>query len=154
MRITLISLGKFKKNSVHRALFEEYADRLQWMFDLKELAVKSPSANVSTRQEQEAALIMEALPTESIVFALDERGGDISSSTFSKLLEKHINAGNSHVTFIIGGADGLHESVREKAKHLMAFGKTTWPHMMVRGMLAEQLYRAQQTLKGHPYHKE
>lgn len=154
MHITLISIGKIKKTSVHKSLFDEYEKRLQWSFDLKELSVKNPSSKTVQRQEQEACLIMDSIPNDSIIFALDERGGDINSTAFAKLLEKHISMGRSHFTFIIGGADGLHENVRQKANHLMAFGKATWPHMMVRGMLMEQLYRAQQNLKGHPYHKE
>lgn len=154
MRVTLISIGKARKKSVLSALFEEYASRLQWSLDMKELVVKSPSRNSATRQEQEARLILDAVPENSIVFALDERGGDISSQSFATLLDKHAQSGNTHFCFIIGGADGLHESVRTQARHLLAYGKATWPHMMVRGMLAEQIYRAQQTLKGHPYHKD
>lgn len=154
MRVTLISIGKARKKSVLSALFEEYASRLQWSLDIKELVAKSPSGNSAIRQEQEAKLILDAVPENSIVFALDERGGDISSQSFATLLDKHAQSGNAHFCFITGGADGLHESVRTQARHLLAFGKATWPHMMVRGMLAEQLYRAQQTLKGHPYHKD
>ncbi|MBB6254707.1 rRNA large subunit m3Psi methyltransferase RlmH [Nitrospirillum iridis] len=85
--------------------------------------------------------------------ALDERGKALPSEAFARQVGAWRDGGVADLAFVIGGADGLAEEVRRRASLLIAFGPMTWPHMMVRGMLAEQLYRAQQILAGHPYHR-
>lgn len=96
----------------------------------------------------------DAFPTEGFIVALDERGKSIASVEFSRLLAKWRDAGETRVTFIIGGSDGLPENVKKNARMTLAFGTQTWPHLLVRPMLAEQIYRAITILSGHPYHRE
>ena len=89
-----------------------------------------------------------------LIVALDERGETLSSPEFAiKISGWQNQAPGNEITFLIGGADGFDNEVRKKAKFLMSFGKQTWPHMLVRVMLLEQIYRAQQITAGHPYHR-
>jgi 23S rRNA (pseudouridine1915-N3)-methyltransferase len=85
--------------------------------------------------------------------ALDERGKALPSEAFAAKIGDWRDRGAGDLAFLIGGADGHGDAVRARADFLLAFGPMTWPHMLVRGMLAEQLYRAQQILAGHPYHR-
>lgn len=101
----------------------------------------------------EATLLKAAIPRGATVVALDERGRAEASSAFAARLGRWRDDGVSDLAFVIGGADGLAASLREEASHLVAFGPMTWPHMLVRVMLAEQLYRAVSILAGHPYHR-
>jgi len=87
------------------------------------------------------------------VVVLDERGRNLSSEEFARVLGRWRDEGVREVRFLIGAADGHDETAREDADLLMAFGNATWPHLMVRAMLAEQLYRATSILAGHPYHR-
>ncbi|WP_225205715.1 23S rRNA (pseudouridine(1915)-N(3))-methyltransferase RlmH [Novosphingobium huizhouense] len=86
--------------------------------------------------------------------ALDERGRQLSSSEFARILERWRDDGVREARFLIGAADGHDEALREKADLLIAFGACTWPHMLARAMLAEQLFRATSIIAGHPYHRE
>jgi len=85
---------------------------------------------------------------------MDERGQTIKSVAFAEIFQKQMDIGHTHFQFIIGGADGLTQEVRERSNLLLSFGAQTWPHMLARIMLLEQIYRAQQILDGHPYHRE
>ena len=85
--------------------------------------------------------------------ALDERGEALDSVGFAERLKRWRDAGVRDVAFLIGGADGHGAAVRARAEMLLSLGPMTWPHLMVRGMLAEQLYRASTILAGHPYHR-
>ena len=87
------------------------------------------------------------------IVALDERGRTETSDAFARRLAHWRDDGVRTVGFVIGGADGLDETVRKKADFVLSFGALTWPHMLVRAMLAEQIYRAQSILAGHPYHR-
>ena len=84
---------------------------------------------------------------------LDERGKDLSSADFAELLGRWRDDGVREARFLIGAADGHEDAHRREADLLLAFGKATWPHLMARAMLAEQLYRATSILAGHPYHR-
>lgn len=88
------------------------------------------------------------------IVALDERGRDLPSTDLAALLGRWRDDGTREVRFLIGAADGHDEATRNKADLLLGFGRATWPHMLVRAMLAEQLYRAVSILDGHPYHRE
>ena len=85
--------------------------------------------------------------------ALDERGEDLASATLAARLSDWRDRGIADLAFVIGGADGLDPTVRAAADLVLAFGRQTWPHMMARAMLIEQIYRAQQIILGHPYHR-
>jgi 23S rRNA (pseudouridine1915-N3)-methyltransferase len=86
--------------------------------------------------------------------ALDEKGRDLPSTEFAAILGRWRDDGVREVRFLIGAADGHEQQTRDKADLLLAYGKATWPHMMARAMLAEQLWRASSILSGHPYHRE
>ena len=103
---------------------------------------------------REAELLLGALPErESRIVALDERGKMLSSIEFAGLIGDWRDRGTSEIAFLIGGADGLEPAVTARADLVLSLGRMTWPHLLVRGLLAEQLYRAQQILANHPYHR-
>jgi 23S rRNA (pseudouridine1915-N3)-methyltransferase len=87
------------------------------------------------------------------VVALDERGKSLDSSAFATLLGRWQDEGLGDLAFVIGGAEGLSPAVLERADLALSFGQMTWPHLLVRVLLAEQLFRAQCILDGHPYHR-
>lgn len=101
----------------------------------------------------EAALLEKAIPLGALVCCLDERGKVMSSPDFADQLGQWRDNGRQDVAFVIGGADGIDPALRERADALLSFGKMVWPHMLVRVMLSEQLYRAASILSGAPYHR-
>lgn len=103
---------------------------------------------------REGELILGALPARAPFIALGEGGAQWSSRALAERIAAWGNQGRSELVFAIGGADGLHGRVLDRAQMILALGSMTWPHLLVRGMLLEQLYRAQQILAGHPYHRE
>jgi 23S rRNA (pseudouridine1915-N3)-methyltransferase len=105
-------------------------------------------------KEREAALILKALPSGIPLIALDEHGAAWSSRDLATQVAVWRDRGSSELAFAIGGAEGLGAAVLEHAQANLSLGPMTWPHLLVRGMLLEQLYRAQQILAGHPYHRE
>ena len=102
---------------------------------------------------REGELILRALPAGFPFVALDERGIQWSSRTLAERIAAWRDRGSPELAFAIGGADGLHSTVLDRADMILSLGSMTWPHLLVRGMLLEQLYRAQQLLAGHPYHR-
>jgi 23S rRNA (pseudouridine1915-N3)-methyltransferase len=151
MRLTIIAVGRHKAGPL-KALQEFYAERIRWPLTIREVEEhrKLPPAELKVR---EAELILGALPKDAVLVALDARGKNLSSTDLADRLARWRDADGS-LAFIIGGADGLADSIIDKAKLVLALGTMTWPHLLVRGMLLEQLYRAQQILAGHPYHRE
>lgn len=101
----------------------------------------------------EAALLEKAIPSGALICCLDERGKVMSSPDFADQLGQWRDRGRQDVAFVIGGADGIDPALRERADALLSFGKMVWPHMLVRVMLSEQLYRAASILAGAPYHR-
>ncbi|MEO0918665.1 MAG: 23S rRNA (pseudouridine(1915)-N(3))-methyltransferase RlmH, partial [Pseudomonadota bacterium] len=101
----------------------------------------------------EAALLSRAAPDGAVLCTLDERGKVMSSPEFATQLATWRDQGRQDVAFLIGGADGLDPALRAQADASLSFGKMVWPHMLVRVMLAEQLYRAASILSGGPYHR-
>ncbi len=95
-----------------------------------------------------------AIPKEATVVALDGGGRSLDSRTFAKRLEGWRDGGVRDLAFLIGGAEGLDRDLISDADLVLSLGAMTWPHLLVRGMLAEQLFRAQSILDGHPYHRE
>lgn len=154
MKLTIISLGHFG-NSVHKNVFEEYCKRLKWKVELKEIELKNSQSFSSEKlKEGEAELILKTLKPSSHLIALDEHGKHFSSVEFAKLLADFSLQGTSDLTFVIGGADGLAEKILQKSTLKISFSKMTFPHLMVRSMLAEQLYRASTIIDKHPYHRQ
>ena len=101
----------------------------------------------------EAGLLRRSVPAGAVTVALDERGQLLTSPQFARHLGDWRDAGRGDVAFVIGGADGLAEELRTAVDLRLSFGKMVWPHMLVRVMLAEQLYRAASILAGSPYHR-
>ncbi len=103
---------------------------------------------------REAELILAAVPAGARLVVLDERGAPWTSRDFADRLASWRDGGTAALAFAIGGADGLGAPVIERADAVMSLGAMTWPHLMARSLLLEQLYRAQQILAGHPYHRD
>jgi 23S rRNA (pseudouridine1915-N3)-methyltransferase len=151
MRLHIVAVGKLKAGP-HAALARHYAERLAWPLVLREVEEKRPLPAAELK-EREGALLLAGVPAGAVLIALDERGKPLASAAFAQKLAQFRDAGTSDLAFLIGGADGLADAVRQKAQLVLSLGAMTWPHLLVRGMLLEQLYRAQQILSGHPYHR-
>ena len=151
MRIVIAAIGRMKAGPL-RALYDEYAARMTWPLTLREMEIRK-TLTVDERRRQEAELLRAAVPAGARRVVLDERGATLSSEAFARRLEGWRNEGIAEAVFFIGGADGVDQTLRGEADLVLSLGLMTWPHLLVRGMLAEQLYRAQQILAGHPYHR-
>lgn len=146
MKITIIAIGKCKKNSPEAAIIGEYVKRSGWQIIIKE--------KDNSNQKDEADFLTSAIPDGAKVIVLDERGDNLKSTELaSKIAGWQLN-GTSEICFLIGGADGHLQSTRDKADLLLSFGKLTFPHMLIRAILTEQIYRTQTIIAGHPYHRE
>ncbi len=135
----IVARGKIGR-SPEAELVERYLKRISWATKVTELPDKGgtivpPAAN-------------------SVTVVLDERGSSLSSSEFAKKLEAWRDSGKREARFLVGAADGHDERERREADLLLSFGAATWPHMLARAMLAEQLFRATSILANHPYHRE
>lgn len=146
----LIAIGKNKDTHL-QSLIDEYIKRLPWKLTVTE--IPAPNVSDAERKIREADLIRAALPPKAVTIFLDERGKNMGSVEFANKLNQFFLNGQSTIAVIIGGADGLDESLRREADLCLSFGALTWPHMMVRLMCVEQLYRASTILAGHPYHR-
>jgi 23S rRNA (pseudouridine1915-N3)-methyltransferase len=151
MRLTIASVGRFR-GGPQQALFAEYASRLPWSLDLKEVEEKKPLKG-DKRKMREAELLANAIPGGAKLIVLHEHGRTYDSPGFAKLLGDFADDGVADVAFLIGGADGHSQSTLDNADILLSLGSMTWPHLMVRGMLTEQIYRASSILSNHPYHR-
>lgn len=145
IHIEIIAVGKMRDSAL-LSLWDDYRKRLRWPCTLYEIEARKTG--------EEEKKILEKINPRAFVFVMDEHGQSLPSLAFAKKLEDTAAGGISPIQFVIGGADGLSEIIREKADFLLSFGAQTWPHMLIRIMLAEQIYRAQQILAGHPYHRE
>jgi 23S rRNA (pseudouridine1915-N3)-methyltransferase len=151
MRLTIASIGRFRGGPLE-ALYSEYSARLPWQLTLKESEEKKPLKGDKLK-EREADLLMKSVPKGAKLIVLHEHGKEFGSVEFAGLLRRFADEGAQEVAFLIGGADGHAKSTLDKADQLLSLGKMTWPHLMVRGLLAEQLYRAHSIQNNHPYHR-
>jgi len=151
MRVLILAVGKIKPGP-EQDLFALYEKRLPWSVDVKEIA-PNKDASAAVRKAREAEALLKALPEGAVVVALDETGTTDTSEKFAKRLGQWRDGGARNLAFIIGGADGHGDAVLKAARHKLSLGHMTWPHMLVRGLLMEQLYRAHSILSGHPYHR-
>ena len=159
MQITIAAIGRMKAGP-ERDLAERYIDRvnkagrrLSLSLSVREFA-ESRAGSAAERKDQEAAALLAALPDGAVLVALDESGSNLDSRSFAGRLGKWRDDGAGELVFAIGGADGLGAAVLAAATLRLALGAMTWPHQMVRLMLAEQAYRAMTILSGHPYHRD
>lgn len=148
MKLLIAAIGKAKTSSPAHQLYLDYAKRLPWKLECREFDVRPAD------KEKEAEKLLAACKGFDRVIALDESGKTLSSAEFSTQLKQWQQQGHSSFAFLIGGANGLDARVLKAAHLVWSLGRVTWPHMLVRGMLAEQLYRAYTLQTGHPYHRE
>ena len=145
----LLAIGR-SKTSPEMDLFARYAARIRPALTLLEFNDGHGSAIEIKRREAE--ILLAAILPQDFVIALDAGGATPDSPELARLLSRWAEAGR-RMTFVIGGAEGFDAAVIARADATISLGKMTWPHMLVRPMLAEQIYRAQMILTGHPYHR-
>jgi len=152
LRIFIAAVGRMRAGP-EKELYRQYAERLNWPVTVREVEDKRAPAGAA-RRRREGELLLAALTPNMAVVALDEGGRETTSPALAERLGRWRDDGRRDVAFVIGGADGLDRQVRERAELVLSLGRLTWPHLLVRALLAEQLYRAQQILAGHPYHRD
>jgi 23S rRNA (pseudouridine1915-N3)-methyltransferase len=153
LNIIIIAVGRMQRGP-EQDLLDAYLKRLPWKASVKEIDIKKQSANASERKAREAESLLSAVPDGAALVVLDERGKGVTSRALAEKIDDWQVTGINTIAFIIGGADGLDQSVLTRADLKLAFGTLTWPHMMVRAMLGEQIYRSWSILAGHPYHRD
>ena len=159
MRLTIAAVGR-SRESPEQALTDLYIERAHaiaprlGISKLELLIVDtSRAATAEARMKEEAERIDRKLPAGAHLIALDEGGRALNSEAFTKRLRQLADSGVRDLVFVIGGPDGLAPSLRDGAEERLALGPQTWPHLLVRAMLAEQIYRGCAILSGHPYHR-
>ena len=155
MRVQICAVGRLRQGP-ERDLYDDYLNR----FDRTGRALAlGPAQMIEVEDKKgggmaaEAALLRRAVPDGALICSLDERGKIMSSPQFADMLGGWRDQGRQDVAFVIGGADGIDPALRADADASLSFGAMVWPHMLVRVMLAEQLYRAASILSGGPYHR-
>ncbi len=151
MRITLAAVGRAKAGP-SRDLYDLYAARLTWRLTLKEIEERR-GATPEEQRSREGQRLLSAVPSEARLIVLDETGRHLTSADLAAQLGRWRDAGVKELAVVVGGAEGLSQAVRERADLVLALGTMTWPHILVRALIVEQLYRAQTILSGHPYHR-
>ena len=154
MRLQICAVGRMRPGPEHEmcADYVSRFDRIGRNFGLGPIEIKEVEARKSA-PEPEAALLREAIPKGAVICTLDERGRQLTSPDFAQRISDWRDEGRSDLSFVIGGADGLNHDLLSSADLSISFGKMVWPHMLVRVMLAEQLYRAASILAKMPYHR-
>ncbi|MBQ2884315.1 MAG: 23S rRNA (pseudouridine(1915)-N(3))-methyltransferase RlmH [Alphaproteobacteria bacterium] len=145
MKVTLGVIGKCKANSPEGEIIKRYQERMKWSLNIKE--------KDNSSQEDEAKFLQSCISSGAKVVVLDERGKNMSSPEFANIIENWMSSGTSEICFLIGGADGHLESTRQRADLLLSFGKLTLPHILMRAVLCEQIYRVESIISHHPYHR-
>lgn len=155
MRVQICAVGRLRAGP-ERDLYQDYLTR----FDRTGRALALGPAELREVEDKkgggmpaEAALLTKSIPDGALICAMDERGKTLSSPIFAQQLANWRDQGRQDVAFVIGGADGIDPSLRNRADFKLSFGQMVWPHMLVRVMLAEQLYRAASILANAPYHR-
>ena len=139
MLLHIVAAGKIGR-SPEAELVERYIKRIAWPTKITELPERGGTAP--------------PMPANGVSILLDERGRALSSMALARQLQRWRDDGKREARFVIGGADGHSQAERDKADLLLSFGPATWPHLLARAMLAEQLFRATSILANHPYHRE
>ena len=155
MRIHICAVGKLRQGP-ERDICDDYLarfDRTGRSLALGPASVIEVEDKKKSGMAAESALLRRAIPPKSVICAMDERGAQLSSPQFAQKIANWRDTGCPDLAFVIGGADGIDPSLRSAADFALSFGKMVWPHMLVRVMLAEQLYRSASILAGGPYHR-
>ena len=156
MKLHICAVGRMRAIDPERIIFEDYVTRFNRTarpLGLGPLTEHEVDDRKGGGMTAEADLLARAVPAGALVVTMDERGTVMSSPEFAAMLAKWRDDGRQDVAFVIGGADGIAPAFRAKADTSLSFGRMVWPHMLVRVMLAEQLYRAATILGGGPYHR-
>ena len=159
MKITVISVGKVKEK-FYRDAIAEYEKRLSryCKFQIIEVADEKTPDKASTLEEEqikekEADRILAHIKEDAFVITLEIEGKKLDSVSFAELLEQKGVHGISHIQLVIGGSLGLHQKVSDRSNYKLSFSDMTFPHQLMRVILAEQIYRAYRIISGEPYHK-
>ena len=159
MRVIVACVGR-AKNTPEQELCDTYLARARAIgpklgFSRIDLCIADTARHPTpqTRKHEEAKRLAKHIPQGAFCIVLDQRGVALSSESFAQELARRRDAGTRDIGFAIGGPDGLPQGFRQRADLCLSLGLQTWPHLLVRAMLAEQLYRAFSILAGHPYHR-
>ena len=150
MNYYVLSIGNMKK-FYENEIVKNYQKRLKNKLIIKEYVSNYPSGDV--RKKDESTKLLSMVPLKSKMILLDQKGENYSSEELANILSKWRNEGFNKASFIIGGADGVTEEVFKSVDKIISFGRMTWPHIMARLMLIEQIYRSETIEIGHPYHR-
>lgn len=159
LKLTIAAIGRMKTGPAAE-LVETYARRIRQAgksAGFSALSIvdfpESRKATAPARASEEAGWLINAAPAGSVLIALDERGKPVSTAEFAKIIKKELESGSQDLVFAIGGPDGHAAELRTNAKHTVSFGHMTWPHLLARVLLTEQIYRVVTILVNHPYHR-
>ena len=159
MRVVIAAVGRLKQGPERElaAAYRKRAEAIGRSLGLRQIEIveirESRAQDAERRRTEESIAIANIIPERAIVAMLDERGDNLDSARLAALLREWRAEDRPAACFIIGGADGIAQSLRDRARLKLAFGAATWPHQLVRIMLLEQIYRAGTILAGHPYHR-
>lgn len=157
MNVTVLMIGKTSESYCRQGI-QIYLDRLKHYLNITwtELPDIKERKNLSPRQvkEKEAESIIKKLPSKCTLVILDENGAEYSSTGFAGFIQKQVNSGIKELAFVIGGAYGISEDVRNISDYVISLSRLTFTHQMARLIFAEQLYRAMTIIRNEPYHNE
>jgi 23S rRNA (pseudouridine1915-N3)-methyltransferase len=156
MKLHICAVGRMRAIDPERIVFDDYVARFNRTarpLGLGPLTEHEVEDRKGGGMAAEADLLARAVPIGALMVMMDERGAVMSSPEFAAQLSKWRDDGRQDLAFVIGGADGISPALRAKADASLSFGRMVWPHMLVRVMLAEQIYRAATILGGGPYHR-
>ena len=151
MRLAIVAVGRLRPGP-ERTLYEHYAKRIRWPLTVHEVDERRPLP-AKRLIAREGELLRAACPRGAKIIALDATGKAMTSEALAKRLGAWRDEAVADVALLIGGADGLDRALVASADLVVSFGAVTWPHLLMRALVAEQIYRAQQILAGHPYHR-
>ena len=149
MKYIISIIGKFKNND-ENVITQKYLKRIK-NIELNQYEIKL--SNLEKRLEEEGLKLINSTPKNGKLILLDEQGENLSSTELADIISKWRDNNISSTNFAIGGAFGNGKHIKKSADKIVAFGRLTWPHQMVKMMVAEQIYRIETILEGHPYHK-
>lgn len=155
MRLHICAVGRLRTGPEH-SLIQDYQARTDMTGraqSLGPLSIHEIDERKARTMPVQGEHLAKAIPDGAFICLLDERGKNLSSPEFATFLTKQRDQGYRDLAFVIGGADGLDPTLKQKSQSLLSLGKMVWPHMLARAMLCEQIYRATTILAGTPYHR-
>ena len=152
MNIIIIAIGKIRSGP-EKTLIEDYSRRIKWPIEFREVEEKKKLKGLELKKRQ-GNLLLKQCPPGSKILVLDQCGKNFPSTELANIFRNWQSNRVKQVCILIGGADGVDQEVKKQADLLLSFGELTWPHLLARVMLTEQIYRSRQIINGHPYHRE